>query len=145
MNKLMNGSLSGTLSSDVSLIGTLSSLGVRGYSAYELAVKHGFKGTEKEWIESLKGNKVELKQENSIIYWKYSDQSEWTVLINLTTINDYELFTNKPRINEIELIGNIDLETLGIQKVGNYANKEELPGKLSNMDIENILKMGGLL
>lgn len=27
----------------------------RGYSAYELAVQHGFSGTESEWVESLKG------------------------------------------------------------------------------------------
>lgn len=27
----------------------------RGYSAYELAVMHGYAGTEGEWVESLKG------------------------------------------------------------------------------------------
>ena len=27
----------------------------RGYSAYEVAVRNGFKGTEEEWLESLKG------------------------------------------------------------------------------------------
>ena len=27
----------------------------RGYSAYEIAVKNGFEGTEEEWLESLKG------------------------------------------------------------------------------------------
>lgn len=29
--------------------------GTRGYSAYEIAVQNGFVGTEKEWLESLKG------------------------------------------------------------------------------------------
>lgn len=29
--------------------------GVDGASAYEIAVKNGFKGTEKEWLLSLKG------------------------------------------------------------------------------------------
>lgn len=29
------------------------------YSAYGIAVKHGFKGTEEEWLESLKGTKGE--------------------------------------------------------------------------------------
>ena len=31
----------------------------RGYylTAYGIAVKHGFKGTEAEWLESLKGKK----------------------------------------------------------------------------------------
>lgn len=27
----------------------------RGYSAYEVAVMNGYKGTEEEWLESLKG------------------------------------------------------------------------------------------
>ncbi|MCI6378707.1 MAG: hypothetical protein MR842_13280 [Clostridiales bacterium] len=27
----------------------------RGYSAYEIAVQHGFSGTEAEWVQSLKG------------------------------------------------------------------------------------------
>lgn len=32
---------------------------IPGYSAYELAVKHGFKGTEEEWVASIKGEKGE--------------------------------------------------------------------------------------
>lgn len=31
--------------------------GTRGYSAYEIAVQEGFKGTEDEWLASLKGEK----------------------------------------------------------------------------------------
>lgn len=30
---------------------------IKGYSAYEVAVINGFKGTEQEWLESLKGEK----------------------------------------------------------------------------------------
>ena len=30
---------------------------IPGYSAYEIAVKHGYKGTEEEWVASLKGEK----------------------------------------------------------------------------------------
>ena len=37
------------------LKGTLSGQLVRGYSAYAIAVQNGFEGTEKEWLESLKG------------------------------------------------------------------------------------------
>lgn len=29
---------------------------INGYSAYELAVIHGFSGTEEEWLASLKGD-----------------------------------------------------------------------------------------
>ena len=38
------------------LIGTLSGNLVRGFSAYEIAVANGYKGTEQEWLESLKGS-----------------------------------------------------------------------------------------
>ena len=32
----------------------------RGYSAYEVAVRNGFTGTQKEWLESLKGGELQL-------------------------------------------------------------------------------------
>lgn len=34
--------------------------GVAGKSAYEIAVQNGFKGTEVEWLESLKGEVPDL-------------------------------------------------------------------------------------
>ena len=33
--------------------------GEKGYSAYEVAVKNGYTGTEAEWLETLKGEKGE--------------------------------------------------------------------------------------
>ena len=50
-----NGRLIGTLQAQETLEGNLSNDVLRGYSAYEVAVQNGFKGTEKEWLESLKG------------------------------------------------------------------------------------------
>ena len=38
------------------LIGTMGGNLVRGFSAYEIAVANGYKGTEQEWLESLKGS-----------------------------------------------------------------------------------------
>lgn len=46
--------LSGALADDGSISGALSNPILRGYSAYAIAVMHGFKGTEKEWLDSLK-------------------------------------------------------------------------------------------
>lgn len=45
--------------SGFTLKGKLSGLPdtIRGYSAYEVAVLNGFKGTEEEWLASLKGEK----------------------------------------------------------------------------------------
>lgn len=38
------------------LVGTLASQTLRGYSAYDIAILHGFEGTEEEWLASLKGD-----------------------------------------------------------------------------------------
>ena len=37
------------------VIGTLGANMVRGFSAYEIAVKNGFTGTEEEWLASIRG------------------------------------------------------------------------------------------
>lgn len=39
---------------NTTIAGKLSNPALVGYSAYEIAVQNGFKGTEKEWLESLK-------------------------------------------------------------------------------------------
>ncbi len=39
---------------------------VHGKSAYEIAVMHGFQGTEEEWLESLKGEKGENGENGGI-------------------------------------------------------------------------------
>lgn len=50
--------LVGTLSTKGSLVGGLGVVyGKDGKSAYEIAVKNGFEGTEEEWLASLKGDK----------------------------------------------------------------------------------------
>ena len=46
----------GTVSGEGSLKGVVgAAFGKDGYSAYEIALNHGFEGTEEEWIASLKG------------------------------------------------------------------------------------------
>ena len=49
--------LSGTFSPPSTIDGKLSNATLRGYSAYDVAVEHGFVGTEEEWLASLKGDK----------------------------------------------------------------------------------------
>lgn len=44
-----------------------SLIGSNGLSAYEIAVKHGFKGTEKEWLESLQGTSLLVERHLSEI------------------------------------------------------------------------------
>ena len=51
-------SLTGNFTADKKLRGKINGLEtIRGYSAYEIALIHGFKGTEEEWLASLKGEK----------------------------------------------------------------------------------------
>lgn len=53
-------SLKGKAQSVIKLRGSISMPdAIQGKSAYELAVMHGFKGTEEEWLASLKGEKGE--------------------------------------------------------------------------------------
>lgn len=49
--------------------------------------------------------------------------------------NDYRELDNKPKINDVELIGNKTLEELDIQPKGDY-----LAETLTNLEIEEIFK-----
>lgn len=54
----MSNVLKGSISGKGTLNGSLQSiLGKDGYSAYEIAVKNGFDGSEEDWLASLKGEK----------------------------------------------------------------------------------------
>lgn len=62
----------------------------KGYyiTAYGIAVKHGFKGTEEEWLETLKGKdgaEIEVRYNSSEnrLEWKRSDSEEWSELLSL--------------------------------------------------------------
>ena len=53
-------SLTGKATTDQELRGKINGLEVlKGYSAYEIALIYGFKGTEEEWLETLKGENGE--------------------------------------------------------------------------------------
>lgn len=55
-------SIKGNVETREALVGSIHLLKkIPGYSAYEIAVKHGFRGTEKEWLESLTGYGVALE------------------------------------------------------------------------------------
>lgn len=136
-NNSLEGSLSykqqqfsNKLSSIDKINGKLINTILYGYSAYELAVKQGYKGTLEEWIASLKGAEVQLRQNNGDIEWKYSNEQEWRFLLNISTVSDYEILSNKPSINGITLSGDLDLNK-------EYIGSDEV---LSNAEIEELLK-----
>lgn len=51
------GEINGKVNTAIDAAGTISNSYFRGYSAYDVAVQHGFQGTEEEWLASLKGDK----------------------------------------------------------------------------------------
>lgn len=47
--------LQGSINTKINLSGELFKMGTKGYSAYEVAVQQGFKGTVDEWLQTLTG------------------------------------------------------------------------------------------
>ena len=69
-------SLTGKAATDQKLRGKINRLyELRGYSAYEIALIHGFKGTEEEWLASLKGDKGD-PSEGSVLYIEQQNLTE---------------------------------------------------------------------
>lgn len=56
---------------------------------YELAKAQGYEGTYEEWLDSLKGDQIELRisQDGKYIQWRYSSSSSWQNLIPLSDIS----------------------------------------------------------
>ena len=60
-------------------------------TAYGIAVKHGFNGTEEEWLASLKGEQgtaTEMRYNPALdqLEWKLKTESEWTGILPLAVI-----------------------------------------------------------
>ena len=123
--------LSGALANPETLSGSLSNAILRGYSAYQIAVMAGYEGTVEEWLDSLAADKIEIRNNNGIIEYKYESQSSWTVLIDLTAYsNDYNVLINKPSLDGDVLIGDRDLTEKYVQNIN----------ALSNMELEELLQ-----
>ena len=79
----------------------------RGYylTAYGIAVKHGFKGTEEQWLESLTGAKgdsvaIDYDDEAKTLKWKYTDEEQWKVLADLSGLQDETVTMTRGYIGE---------------------------------------------
>ena len=91
-----------------------------------LSTPHTLKG--KLSNATLRGIPVELSIEGATLRWKYLDENVWTDLIDLNTI-DYELLTNLPTLNGIELTGELkELFMLPTDEI----SQEELNDLLNN-------------
>ena len=56
------------------------------YQIYLSAVSAGYNGNYEEWLESIKGDSIQLKVENNYVMFKYSQATEWVNLISLDTL-----------------------------------------------------------
>ena len=83
-----------------------------GKSAYEIAVDNGFEGTEKEWLDSLVGVSGITPHIGENKNWWIGDVDTEVSAVGEDT--DYELISNKPSLNGVELVGNMNLKDIGI-------------------------------
>lgn len=57
-------------------------------TAYNIAVKHGFVGTEEEWLESLQGKSVMLRYnaETETLQWAYENTDDWKDILDINDL-----------------------------------------------------------
>ncbi len=129
----MSNVLMGNVPSEGTMRGNISTVfGKDGKSAYELAVKNGYKGTEVEWLESLKCKVTELA--NGVIN-----------RIELFSLDFLTKYLSMP-MSSINIAGAIQSDTYdsltetGVYKVGSYAGEREMivVYRLSNAHIVQV-------
>lgn len=91
-----------------------------GLSAYEIALKHGFEGTEEEWLASLQGGGIEDAPQTPegipTEYYVRSSEGTWEYVGNITVGSAYDADYAHWAMNDNE--GNNIHET--------YATKDEV-------------------
>lgn len=71
-------------------------------TAYGIAVKRGFVGTELEWLESLVGKSVELRydQETNALQWRNIGDSDWHDLMELEALQSEVITATLEELNQ---------------------------------------------
>lgn len=54
--------------------------------------------------------------------------------------NDYSKLENKPKINNVDVVGNLSLDELGIQPKGNYALESDIPAPYDDTIVKQDIK-----
>lgn len=124
-----------------------------GKSAFEIAQKNGFSGTEQDWIESLVGQPGKDGLTPSIGAngnWFLGDKD---TNIPARATQDYEDLQNKPSINGTPLSGDVEIDipakTSDLENDSKFITEDDLPkniseliddvGYLTSKDIEDFL------
>lgn len=133
-------SLTGNVTADKLLRGKINGLEkIRGYSAYEIALINGFKGTEEEWLDSLNGGLVTVDKQ----LYRSGHAADAKVTGERFSAMDDEISVERSRINVIANLpegsttGDAELADIRIAHNGReYANAgESVRGQFN--EIEN--------
>ena len=60
-------------------------------TAYAIAVKHGYTGTEEQWLQSLKGadgKQVQMRYQGKKLQWALEGAENWTDLVDMQAVED---------------------------------------------------------
>ena len=74
--------------------------GERGYSAYEIAVQHGYEGTEQDWLATL-GTSSHFTQD-SVIYTASESQTEFVLPATYTSDSFVSVYVDGAKINDTD-------------------------------------------
>lgn len=116
--------------------------GQDGKSAYELAVANGFKGSEAEWLESLKGDAAQIdtskfvQKEDLTGYAKSEDIPDVTGLAKKSDIPDVSNLATKNDIPDVSGLA----KKSDIPDVSGLATKEDIPDLTGYAKTEDIPK-----
>lgn len=109
---------------DATLKGMGALQGKPGESAYSIAVKYGYKGTEQEWLDSLIGAPGHTPYIGTNLHWFINGVDTGVS----AQVSDYNLLTNKPTFNGQQLEGDIAISIKDINVI-----------EATNEDIDKLL------
>lgn len=104
-----------------SLAGAGALKGEDGKSAYELAVEHGYSGTEEEWVTSLTGKSGETPYIGGNGNWFIGAVDTGVLATPSMSYND---LTDKPTLNGETIEGDMEIESIPLSKIDILFGKE---------------------
>lgn len=104
-----------------SLAGAGALKGDAGESAYEIAVRNGYSGSETEWIQSLTGTAGETPYIGGNGNWFIGAVDTGVKAGSVTSYND---LTDKPTLNGDIIEGDMEIQSIPLDVIENLFEKE---------------------
>ena len=95
--------------------------GEDGKSAYEIAVEHGYSGSETEWIASLAGLPGETPYIGANGNWFIGAVDTGVKASGVTSYND---LTDKPTLNGDTIQGDMEINSISLEYIDNLFREE---------------------